>query len=197
MQTLLKRALGNTAQLWPALSLAHEWLLQVAHILSNHDQLNATEVQQQLEDLLATLQVQQGKVALLGDVVKHFVKVTANYAPGLFHTYNVPDLPPTNNDLEQCFGSVRRHERRATGRKGAVPGLVVRGPVRVLAAVTGIRQCFCVRALQLRDPHAWHALRDQLAYRHEARRMQFRFLKDPSAYLASLEDKLIKAALPS
>src|SRR5436853_4486795 len=76
------------------------------------------------------------------------VKVTANYAPGLFYTYDVPDVPRTNNDLEQCFGSVRWHERRAIGRT-TVPGFVVRGPVRVFAAAASHFQCFCVQALQL------------------------------------------------
>lgn len=154
-------------------------------------------MRQQLEKLLSTMQAQQEKVAALGDAVEHFLKVTASYAPGLFHTYDRPGLPRTNNDLEQCFGSARYHERRATGRKGAIPGMVVRGAVRVLAAVATHFQCFCVQALQLRDPQAWHDLRDQLSYRQEARRMQFRFRKDPLAYLAVLEEKLLKAVLPS
>ena len=71
----------------------------------------------------------------LAPAVDHFLKVTASYWPGLFHCYDVPDLPRTNNDLEQCFGSARYHERRATGRGGLAGGLVVRGAVRLVAAV--------------------------------------------------------------
>jgi hypothetical protein len=48
-----------------------------------------------------------------------FRKVTASYWPGLFHCYDVPDLPRTNNDLEHYFGSARYAKRRATGRKSA------------------------------------------------------------------------------
>lgn len=44
-------------------------------------------------------------------------------------------MPRTNNDLEHIFGSARRHERRASGRKGASPAMVVRGSVRVIAAI--------------------------------------------------------------
>jgi hypothetical protein len=98
--------------------------------------------------------------------------------------------------LEQCFGSVRWHKRRATGRK-TVPGLVVRGPVRVLAAVASHSQYFCVQALQLHDTQAWDHLRDQLEARHEQHRLQFRFRKDPQAYLAATEDILIQTALSS
>jgi hypothetical protein len=197
LQTLLKQALAQTAQLWPALQTAYEWVHQITDILANPHQLKGAEVRQQLEDLLSTMQRQQDKVAVLGNVVEHFAKVTANYAPGLFYTYDRLDLPRTNNDLEQCFGSVRRHERRATGRKGAVPGLIVRGPVRVLAAIATKRQCFLVQGLKLRDPLAWHNLRSQLASRQDTRIMQLHFCKDPSAYLAALERMLIKASLPT
>jgi hypothetical protein len=165
--------------------------------LENHQQLDGAGVRQQLEGLLATIQAQRESMASLADALAHFLKVTASYAPGLFYTYDQPGLPRTNNDLEQCFGAARWHERRATGRKGAVPGLVVRGPVRVLAAAATHLQCFRLQALQLRDPQAWRNLRAQLSYRQEARRMQFRFRKDPAAYLAALEEQLLKASLPS
>ena len=197
MQKLLKRGLANTAQLWPALQTAYRWIHQVAHILENHDKLDGAGVRLQFEGLLTPMQAQQESVVPLGDALTNFFKVTESYAPGLFSTYDKPGLPRTNNDLEQCFGSARRHERRATGRKGAVPGLVVRGSVRLLAAVAGIRQCFLTQALQMRAPQAWHDLREQLSYRREARRMQSRFRKNPAAYLAALEDKLIKASLPT
>lgn len=176
--------------------MAYSWVHQAAHILENHDHLDATGVRLQFEELLTTMQAQQKSVAALGDALANFLKVTASYAPGLFSTYDKPGLPRTNNDLEHCFGSARWHERRATGCKGAVPGLVVRGPVRLLAAAATHLQCFLTQGLQLHDPQAWCLLREQLSYRQEARRMQFRFRKHPSAYLTALEEKLFKAGLP-
>src|SRR6202040_1324665 len=65
----------------------------------------------------------------------HLVQVAQRYRPGLFHCYTTAGLPRTNNDLEHLFGSHRYHERRASGRKGASPGLVVMGSVRVVAAL--------------------------------------------------------------
>jgi hypothetical protein len=127
----------------------------------------------------------------------HFQKVTASYGAGLFRCYDVPDLPPTNNALEQCFGSVRYHERRATGRKGAIPGLVVRGAVRVVAAIATRTQTFAAEDLHPVDTAAWHALRDHLRTRQDARRAQWRFRKDPTAYLHALEDRLSQPALPT
>jgi len=59
------------------------------------------------------------------------------------------------------------------------------------------RQCFLPRVLILDDLEAWYTLREQLTFRREARRKQLRFRKDPAAYLAALEDILLKIGLPS
>jgi hypothetical protein len=133
----------------------------------------------------------------LADAIAHFEKVTRSYWPGLFHCYAVADLPPTNNDLEQYFSSARYHERRATGRRGASPGLVVRGPVRLLAAVATQRCRFSAADLRPTQHDAWQKLRARLTARQETRRQQFRFRKDPAAYLAALEAQLLKPPLPS
>ena len=122
--------------------------------------------------------------------------MTRSYWSGLFQCYDVADLPRTDNELEQCFGSVRYSERRASGRRGAIAGLVVRGPVRVLTALALRRQCFLPRALYLKDPEAWYTMREQLTPRREARRKQLRFRKDPAAYLAALESILLQTSLP-
>ena len=129
--------------------------------------------------------------------VDRFRTVTASYAPGLFHCYAVPHLPPTNNALEQFFGAVRYHERRATGRKGASPGLVVRGAVRVIAAVAARGHTPDDVALRPTDLPAWQALRRQLQTRQAARCAQRRFRQDPEAYLNALEDALCRASLPA
>jgi hypothetical protein len=50
---------------------------------------------------------QQATLGALAPAVDQFLKVTASYWPGLFHTYAVPGLPRTNNALEQYFGFVK------------------------------------------------------------------------------------------
>jgi hypothetical protein len=120
-----------------------------------------------------------------------FCHITANFAAGLFQCYDVEGLPRTNNELEQCFGVARVHERRATGRRGAIPGVVVRGSVRVIAAVETSRQLFSAEELRPSDYQRWHELRTQLQQRQETRRQQFRFRKDPVSYLAALEAQLL------
>ena len=70
-------------------------------------------------------------------------------------------------------------------------------PVRVLTALALQRQCFLPRALAFVDLEAWDDLREQLSFRREARRKQLRFRKNPAAYLAALEELLLKTGLPS
>jgi len=50
--------------------------------------------------------------------------------------------------------------------------------------------------LQPTNLTAWKTLRAQVEARHAARRVQARFRRDPVAYLATLEQRLLKPALP-
>jgi hypothetical protein len=49
---------------------------------------------------------------------RHLDTVSQSYWPGLFHCYDVPDLPRTNNALESHFRETRRRLLRITGQKG-------------------------------------------------------------------------------
>lgn len=132
----------------------------------------------------------------LTPAMRHFLKVTASYASDLFHCYDVPGLPRTNNDLEHTFGMARHHERRATGRKTGDPNLVLRGQVRLLASVVAPCQALEAANLTPTDLAAWQALRRELDFRAETRRAQHRFRRDPAAYLATLETQLLQSSLP-
>ena len=122
--------------------------------------------------------------------------MTQSYWAGLFRCYEVPDLPRTNNDLEQFFGSYRYHEWRASGRKVACPGTVVRGSVRLVAAATTRLRTIEVADLVPVDIAAWRELRGSLEHRQAVRTLGRRFRRDTAAYMQSLEDALIKKALP-
>ena len=192
LQQILTKALQRTAVLWPPIKDAYALVYQAAHILANHEQQTGAQVRETYLAWIAQMQKQKGSLGTLSEAIDHFVEKTANFAPGLFHCYDVPDLPRTNNDLEHCFGVARAHERRATGRRGAIPGVVVRGSVRLMAVVVSQHEDLQAADLQPRDYQAWRQLRTQLQYRQEARRQQFRFRKDPAAYLAALEAQLLE-----
>jgi len=154
------------------------------------------ERRRQYRALLGTMSRERARVGDLEPAVAHFRKVTKSYWRGLFHCYEIADLPRTNNALEQTFGAVRHAERRATGRKSASPGLVVRGAVRIIAAV--VTRLFQFGPAQLRphDPGALAQVRRELEAREAARRAQYRFRRDPAAYLQQAERLLLGSSLP-
>lgn len=197
LQRLVQAGLTATKNLWSAIEQAYAWMYQAVHLLVNTEQRDVDTLKREYQQLLSTMTHQQDQLGALAPAIAHFQKVTASYWDGLFACYQVSDLPRTNNDLERFFGTARHVERRVTGRKRASPALVVRGSVRVVAA--GASRVLSVSAADLCPSNiaAWQALRQSLDYRHEGRRKQLRFRRDPQTYLASLEECFYRLGLPS
>ena len=97
---------------------------RAAHILGNQACEDATKVQRRFDGLVAAITRHRAKAGSLAGAIEHFGKVTRSYRPGLFHCYAVPDLPRTNNDLEQLFGVARQSEP-ACARQSGEPALNV------------------------------------------------------------------------
>jgi hypothetical protein len=182
--------------LWPDVRIAFGWVYRAAIILRNKKGLDARGVRRRYRGLIGAIARHRGSCGRLQEAFTHFQKVTRSYWPGLFQCYDVADLPRTNNDLEQFFGSYRYHERRASGRKVACPGTVVRGSVRLTAAAATRLRSIEVADLAPSDVQAWRDLRGALEQRQAVRTLGRRFRRDPVAYLQALEESLIKQALP-
>ena len=183
--------------MWPPVRLAYRYVRRVARLLSNQAGRPGKAVRRGLRRLLARMRREAGSSEELSGSVRHFVKVSASYEPGLFHCYDVADLPRTNNDLEHLFGSHRYHERRASGRKVASPGLVVRGSVRLVSGV--LTRLGEAKADEL-APQAvaeWQQLRRDLERRRLIRVQGRRFRRHPQAYLLELEEKIPQSRLPA
>jgi len=192
---LIAQGIAATAGQWPAIRTAFRWLHQAAHLLNNASTADVLLVRRAYRRLLAEIRQGCQTVGPLESAVRHFLKVTRSYWPGLFVCYTRLEIPRTNNELEQCFGSVRYHERRASGRKVAAPMFLVRGSVRL---VTAARQVHTFTSAELRPSSLveWRALRQELNQRHLSRRLQRRFRRDPAAYLAAAERLLHPESLP-
>jgi len=192
--------LDQTASLWPEVRAGFALVHRAATILGNAEGGGGAKVKERYQVLKTQVKGAADAAEVGGGLrrgLEHFLKVTASYEPGLFHCYDVPGLPRTNNGLEQLFGATRRHERRCTGRKAASPGLVLRGSVRIVARLgaTG-GQPISGADLAPRDLSAWRTVRDGLEQRRKARVLRSRFRRDPAGYLQTLEDGLLKPALP-
>ena len=196
MKTILRRGVEATAARWPDVRLAYDWVHRAAHVLNNDAQDDAAVVKRRLQGLLGAMTRHHAKAGSLTSAVDHFLKVSRSYWPGLFHCYSIPDLPRTNNDLEQFFGAHRCHERRTTGRKGATPGLVLRGAVRLVAWAATRLHSFASEELVPETVRAWQELRHALETRRHQRTQRRRFRRDPASYLATLEADLLKLILP-
>jgi hypothetical protein len=194
---LIGRGLERTAELWPDIERAYGWVHRAAHILGNAAGEDATMVQRRFDGLVAAMARHRASAGDLAGAIDHFCKVTRSYRPGLFHCYAVPELPRTNNGLEQMFGSQRHHQRRATGRKMASPATVLRGEVRVIAATATRLHPPTARELGRVNRKRWVDLRRRLAPRRQARTLRTRFRRDPKAYLAVLERQACQPALPT
>ena len=185
-----------TAPLWPDIRVAYRWGHRAAHVLSNEAQHPGAAVKRRLQGLLGAMARHRAAAGTLAPSLVHFLRVSRSYWPGLFHCYEVPELPRTNNDLEQAFGTHRYHERRATGRNGASPALVLSGSIRLVAAAATRLRAFSAWEITPENLDAWQTLRHELATRRQHRTLRRRFRRDPASYLAQLEADLLKLSLP-
>jgi hypothetical protein len=170
---------------------------RAAHILGNEAGEDATKVQRRFDRLVGAMARHRAKAGSLAGAIGHFCKVTRSYRTGLFRCYAMPDLPRTNNGLEQLFGSQRYHERRATGRKTASPAIVLRGEVRVIAAIATRLHPPTARELGRVSRTLWVDLRRRLEARRQARTLRTRFRRNPEAYLAERERKACQPTSPA
>ena len=198
LRQLLRRGLEETAALWPAVREAYRWVHRAARILKNEDQSPAKVVRRRLVQLLVRMR-RAAATTEEPSVARGIEALPEGHQELLVRSvscYDSADLPRTNNDLEQTFGSHRYHERRASGRRQASPGLVVMGSARVISGLaTRLRPD---EGLELRPGYVedWRALRADLEQRRESRRRQRRFRHDPASYLAELEQRSLQLTLP-
>ena len=196
LRAAITRGLVATAGMWGSVSLAFGWVHKAARILGQEGAAGSA-VRDQLGGLLGAMRRHRDAAGDLASAVDHFVKVTRSYWPGLFACYDTADLPRTNNGLEQAFGSHRYHERRATGRKGASPALVLRGAARLVAGLGTRAGAGSAGDLAGADRAEWKRVRAELEERRQRRVERRRFRRDPDAYLKALETKLNQSGLPA
>lgn len=96
------------------------WLREIDRILTPVDDLPPTneQVAQELRSYLDDLLSLSDLPPLLDTFRRHLDKVSTSYWPGLFHCYDLAELPRTNNDLESHFRDGQRRLLRTTGQKG-------------------------------------------------------------------------------
>ena len=116
----LRSALSPFAKTYEAFQQGAAWLYDIAYILEPTATQTPTgkQVAGQRRAYLDTLLRHPDDTLTFPGFAGHLDKVSRSYWPGLFHCYDVPGLPRTNNALESRFRDTNRHLLRTTGQKG-------------------------------------------------------------------------------
>ncbi len=121
----LHKALQEAQDDYQQLRQAADWLEQLAAILDAEDK-SATQVRKALFDALESIQHESLTSPRMERFANAIYKTSRSYEKGLFHTYDIPALPRTNNDRESEFRELNRRLLRTTGQKGMVKRILQR-----------------------------------------------------------------------
>ena len=124
----LQTALATTQPAYFELCQAAAWLADLSNVLNPDDKPKRSGQQVQAEWLacLAAMETQAHRSPRLQAFRATIAKVSRSYAPGLFHSYDIPDFPRTNNDRETEFRRLRQRLLSTTGQVGATKRLLLR-----------------------------------------------------------------------
>lgn len=116
----LQAALAPFAETFQALQQGGAWLRDIAYILEPAalQPTSARHVAGQLRSYLDTVLQGSHVTPTVSAFGRHLDTVSRSYWPGLFHCYDVPGLPRTNNELESHFRETRRRLLQTTGQQG-------------------------------------------------------------------------------
>jgi len=190
----IKEALSLFEEEYTTITEGYNWVLDISHILDKElppagskatDVPLSATVQAELNQYLTQLEQRSDLNDTLSAFRSHLQRLTNRYAPGLFHCYDIPGLPRTNNDTESLFGRVRRQTKRTSGDYHAKQRLQEQGAWLLFDLLND------------QDKQLQRLKRVPVAeWRNERLRMQAhlasfshdrRFRKQPVAYLAQLE----------
>ena len=129
--------------------------------------------------------------------VEHLVTVLRRLGGGLYHCYDVPGLPRTDNAMEQFYRRVKSAQRRITGRKRADAFVVRAGGFAVYAtAASLVPEATLLQQLATVPATDWQQERVTLRANQGRQVKMRRFRLHPAAYLADLEARWAVIAHP-
>ena len=133
----------------------------------------------------------------LHEPLLHLRTILLRLGEGLYHSYDVPGLPRTNNDLEQFYRRVKASQRRITGHKRS-DGFIVRVGGFAVYAVTAsdMTEAELQQRLAGVGASTWQRERVILREQQERQTKMRRFRLHRDAYLADLEARWAHLADP-
>lgn len=124
----------------------------------------------------------------LHPAIEHFCAVLEHFSDHLYHCYDIPGLPRTNNALEQFYRRVKATERRITGHRRSDNFVVRMGGFAAYALATERgHEADLLSALAHVPASDWLAERQTLRTIQARQTQMRRFRLHRDTYLADLE----------
>jgi len=186
----LQSALAPFAQTSQELRHGAAWLRDIAYILepSPAQPPSAAYVAGQLRGYLDTVLRLPEVTPTLSAFGLHLAKVSRSYWPGLFHCYDMPSVPRTNNELESHFRDTSRRLLRTTGQQGLTQRMLQRqGAWELLPRPPTEAQL--LGALGQTPPEDLAQERQRFASHRQRFRLQRRSLKQTRAQFEQLRQR--------
>jgi len=101
----------------------HRLVLDVSRVLRR--EASSEEVRRRMEAILEGLRGLRYRRREDRAAVQNVIRYSESYWEGLFHAYDLPEIPRTNNDLELFIRSLKVVHRKTTGR-ASCQGFIVR-----------------------------------------------------------------------
>jgi hypothetical protein len=190
------RAVAVGGKRAPDLRRVHAWLLDLARCLAPEPpeapiQRTGAAVRQEIERLLESLprRFPSGRVPVwLREKAAYVGTVLQRLGEGLYHCYDVPGLPRTDNDLEHFYRQLKAGERRATGHRRSDTFVVrVGGFAAYAAAASTLPEPALREQLATVPAERGQAARTALRATQERQTKMHRFHLRPQRYLSALE----------
>jgi hypothetical protein len=169
---------------------AADWLEHIRHILDPEEKpdRSAAAVQQELFAYLDDIQRESQRSPRLRQFDQKIYQTSLNYTPGLFHCYDVPGLPRTNDDRESEFRDSNRRLLATTGQKGLVKRIIQReGAWELIPRPNSLRDT--VSALSRVNPDDFSRERRRICTHRSRFRLHTRSAKRSQAQLKQLAQR--------
>lgn len=170
-----------------------DWFLGLAELLDVAEgptygwpTQTGAEVAQAVADDLDDLDLLRDEFPFAAPFFDHIQARTQHWAPGLFWTYEVADLPRTNNDLETDIGDIKEQYRRITGRRTLKDYLMRYGPYLTYDDQNDDPQELLLWFQEIDRP-SFVTERAKLELLRERLRNIHRFRRDPLSFLTETE----------
>ncbi len=196
----IREALLLFEQEYITIAEGYTWVLDISDILDVPlpeagakplDKSLSGIVEAKLDKYLTGLEQRSDLNPTLVAFHQHLCALTKRYAPGLFHCYDIPGLPRTNNDMESFFGRLRRLTNRTSGRQ-AKQRLHEQGAWLLFDLVED--ECEQVQRLQRVPLTEWRNERQRMQAHLATFTADRRFRRQPATYLAELETQAAEIA---